>query len=326
MELRKATRQKAKLRIGVTAPSGAGKTYSSLLLARGLASAWDKIAVIDTENGSGELYTHLGDYNVMTLEAPYTPERYIEAIRKCESGDMDVIVIDSATHEWDGTGGCLEIYEQLGGRYQDWAKVTPRHRNFLEAILASKCHIVTTTRRKQDYEMNKDSSGKIKVEKVGLKEVQRDGYEYELTLNFELDTRHNASASKDRTGLFVDKPEFIITEETGRTLKEWSEQGIDSSEMKAREEAMRKEKEIEVTRVALKNRIIKLIKELGFDMEKFPTPEEKKVGITAYIKKHTSEELNDDIENLEIIVSKLVMLVSEKREYAASQPKEEPVI
>lgn len=225
LQLRKAERRQAKMRVGITAPSGGGKTYSALLIAHGLSSAWERVALIDTENGSGELYAHLGPYNVVTLEAPFTPERYIEAITACHKAGMEVIVIDSATHEWDGAGGCLEIKDSLGGKYQDWAKVTPRHQKFLNAILQSDCHVVTTTRRKQDYEMTKDGNGKVSVEKMGLKEVQRDGFEYELTLNFELDIRHNAVASKDRTGLFMDRPAFVITTETGRTLKAWCESG-----------------------------------------------------------------------------------------------------
>ncbi len=234
LQLRKAERRKAKLRIGVTAPSGAGKTFSSLLMAAGLTKDnWDKIAVIDTENGSGDLYAdskEMGPYNVITLESPFTPERYIEAIKACEVAGMQVIIIDSATHEWDGKGGCLEIQEQLGGRYQDWAKVTPRHRKFIEAILQSPCDIITTTRRKQDYDMTKGSDGRVRVEKVGLKEVQREGFEYELTLNFEISSNHLAKASKDRTGLFADKPEFQIGKDTGKLLREWAESGSDSIE------------------------------------------------------------------------------------------------
>lgn len=225
--LRKAERKMAKLRIGVSAPSGGGKTYASLLLAKGLVGDWTKIALIDTENGSGELYSHMGEYNVIKLDAPYTPERYIEAILACEKAGMEAIIVDSATHEWDGPGGCLEIMESLGGRYQDWAKVTPRHRRFVDALLSSPAHIITSTRRKQDYTMDKKDNGKMSVTKVGMKEVQREGFEYELTIAFDIDIRHNAKASKDRTGLFMDKPEFIITEETGVTLRDWANSGKD---------------------------------------------------------------------------------------------------
>src|SRR4028119_1925234 len=155
MELRKATRKKAKIRLGLSAVSGGGKTYSALLVAYGLCGDWNKVAIIDSENNSADLYAHPGDFNVLPISAPFSPERYIEAIRACEKAGMEVIIIDSITHEWDGKGGCLEIVEQLGGKYQDWAKVTPRHQAFIEAILQSPSHIITTVRRKQDYEMTK---------------------------------------------------------------------------------------------------------------------------------------------------------------------------
>lgn len=229
-QLRKATRQKAKIRLGLSAVSGGGKTYSALLIAFGICDDWGKIALIDTENGSGDLYSHLGEYNILPLAAPFTPERYIEAIKDCEKAGMEVIIIDSITHEWDGKGGCLEIQESLGGKYQDWAKVTPRHRAFIDAILESHCHIITTVRRKQDYEMTKDGNGKMKVEKAGLKEVTREGFEYELTANLEIDVRHNATASKDRTGLFADKPAFVPSIQTGKIIADWCESGVDAKE------------------------------------------------------------------------------------------------
>lgn len=225
--LRKATRQKAKIRLGLSAVSGGGKTYSALLIAFGICNDWNKVVVIDTENNSADLYAHLGEYSVLPLSAPYTPENYIKAIKECESAGMEVIIIDSITHEWDGKGGCLQIQEQLGGKYQDWAKVTPRHQAFIDSILQSTCHVITTVRRKQDYEMSKDSNGKVKVEKAGLKEVTREGFEYELTANLEMDVRHNATASKDRTGLFMGKPAFIPSIETGQMVAEWCESGAD---------------------------------------------------------------------------------------------------
>lgn len=225
MILRRATRKKAKIRLGLSAVSGGGKTYSAILIAKGLCGDLSKVAIIDTENGSADLYAHMGDFNVLSLSAPYAPERYIEAIKACEKAGVEVIIIDSITHEWDGKGGCLEIVESLGGKYQDWAKVTPRHQSFLDAILQSTCHVITTVRRKQDYEMIKDGN-KMKVEKGGLKEITREGFEYELTANLELDTRHNATASKDRTGLFMGKPAFVPSEKTGELIAKWCEDGL----------------------------------------------------------------------------------------------------
>lgn len=224
MQLRKATRKKAKIRLGLSAVSGGGKTYSALKIAYGICGDWSKVAIIDSENNSADLYAHLGAFNVLPITAPFSPERYIEAIRACEKEGMEAIIIDSITHEWDGKGGCLEIVEQLGGKYQDWAKVTPRHQAFIDAILQSPSHIITTVRRKQDYEMTK-VDGRVKVEKGGLREITREGFEYELTINLELDTKHNATASKDRTGLFMGKPAFVPSEKTGKLIADWCEQG-----------------------------------------------------------------------------------------------------
>jgi hypothetical protein len=237
LQLHKATRQKAKIRMGFSSVSGGGKTYSALLVAYGLCGAWDKIAVIDTENMSADLYAHLGEYQVLTLQAPYAPERYIEAIHVCEAAGAEVIIIDSITHEWDGRGGVLEIHGNMtGNSFTNWSSLTPRHAAFIDAILKSPCHILTTVRRKQDYEMSKDANGKNTVSKLGLKEVTREGFEYELTLNLELDVKHNASASKDRTGLFLGKPAFIPTIETGKLIRQWCDSGAEPVNTDTREE------------------------------------------------------------------------------------------
>ena len=233
MKLQKAERHQVKLRIGLSGPSGFGKTYSALLLAHGITNDWNKIAIIDTENKSASLYSHLGDFNVLSLEEPYSPERYLKAIKLCEESDVEIIIIDSISAEWQGKGGILEIHEQLGGRFQDWAKVTPRHQSFIDAIVQSKCHIITTTRRKVDYSLDQDSNGKTKVMKLGMKEITREGFEYELTVNFELlNDKHLVSASKDRTGLFMGKPEFIINSNTGKKLINWCNQGISIDKIK----------------------------------------------------------------------------------------------
>ncbi|HNP31800.1 MAG TPA: AAA family ATPase [Flavobacterium sp.] len=233
MRLTKAERHQVKLRLGLSGASGFGKTYSALLLAFGITNEWAKIAIIDTENGSASLYSHLGDYNTLTLEEPFTPERYIEAINICEKAYVDVIIIDSISHEWSGKGGCLELHEQLGGKLQDWAKISPRHQAFIDRILNSTAHIITTVRRKVDYTMDADMNGKSKVVKHGTKEITREGFEYELTANFELiNDKHLAKASKDRTGLFMDKPEFIINSTTGKKLMEWCNKGISLDKIK----------------------------------------------------------------------------------------------
>jgi hypothetical protein len=221
MQLRQSERKQVKLRLGLSGASGFGKTKSALLLAYGMTNDWSKIAVIDTENSSASLYSDIGNFNVIDLSAPYSPERYIQAIELCEKSNISVIIVDSISHEWNGSGGCLEIHEKLGGRFQDWAIITPRHQAFIDKILNSSCHIITTVRRKVDYSMESEN-GKSKVVKHGTKEITRDGFEYELTVNFELiNDNHLVRASKDRTSLFANKPEFVITPATGKRILDW---------------------------------------------------------------------------------------------------------
>jgi hypothetical protein len=232
MKLKQTKREDVKLRIGISGPSGFGKTYSALQLAYGMTQDWSKIAVIDTENSSASLYSDLGYYNVLDLQEPFSPERYCEAISVCENSALSVIIIDSISHEWSGTGGCLQIHEKLGGRFQDWAKITPRHQAFIDKLLQSPCHIITTTRRKTDYSMDVGSNGKTQVIKHGTKEITREGYEYELTVSFEIiNDNHLVKASKDRTNLFMNKPEFVIKPSTGKRLIQWSKSSITKKEV-----------------------------------------------------------------------------------------------
>jgi len=225
MELRKAERQQAKIKMGIQGPSGSGKTFSALLLAFGLINDWNKIAVIDTENHSSELYSHLGDFNVLSLTEPFSPERFVEAITACELSDIDVIIIDSISHEWEAVGGILDIHSNMAGNsFTNWHKITPRHNAFVQKMLQSCCHIICTIRTKQDYVLS-EKNGKTVPEKVGLKSIQRDGMDYEFTIVFDIDIKHNAVASKDRTGLFMDKPPILLGTNTGQKIIEWCNEG-----------------------------------------------------------------------------------------------------
>lgn len=226
MKLQTAARKRAKIKMGLQGPSGSGKTYTSLLISNGLCGAWDKVAVIDTESGSSELYSHLGPYQVLQLHPPFSPERYIEAITICEKSGIEVVIIDSITHEWENL---LEYHASMqGNSFTNWGKVTPRHNAFVQKILQSPLHIICTMRTKQDYVLN-EKNGKMVPEKVGLKSVQRDGLEYELTLVFDLDMKNNATASKDRTGLFFGKPESKLSIATGREILHWCNQEFTGS-------------------------------------------------------------------------------------------------
>lgn len=223
MNLRQSQRMKAKIKLALEGCSGSGKTYSSLLLASGMTT-WNKIAIIDSENGSADLYAHLGNYNVLTLQAPFTPEKYIQAIELCEKANMEVIIIDSISHCWEYL---LEYHAGLqGNSFTNWGKITPRQNLFIQRVLSSNSHIICTMRTKQDYILT-DKNGKMVPEKVGLKAVMRDGVDYEFTIVFDIDIKHNAVANKDRTGMFAGKPEFLISSDIGRRILLWCNSGTD---------------------------------------------------------------------------------------------------
>ncbi|MCL6218597.1 AAA family ATPase [Zunongwangia pacifica] len=230
MQLRQSERKQAKIKMALQGSSGAGKTLSSLLLAKGLTKEQlSKVAVIDTENGSADLYAHLGNYNVLPLQPPYTPEKFIQAIEVCENAEMDVIILDSISHVWDEL---LDFHSKLpGNSFSNWNKVTPRQKAFIDKILQCNTHVIATMRTKQDYVLQQ-KDGKYIPEKVGLKAIQRNDVSYEFTIVFDIDTKHFARASKDRTNLFSGKPEFMINSATGKRILEWCVSPIKEEEVK----------------------------------------------------------------------------------------------
>jgi DNA polymerase III delta prime subunit len=219
---KKATKAQAKARLLFSGASGSGKTTAALTVASELGS---KIAVIDTETGSVSLYADRFNFDVLEMGPPFSPERFTEAIEAAEQAGYDVVIIDSITHEWSGPGGCLDIKTKMGDRFQDWAKVTPRHDRFIQSMMRSKAHIIATVRAKQGYFMDE----KGKVQKSGMDPQQRDGIDFEFAVCWNINAQHMAEAQKDRTRLFDGKPE-VITAETGKKLKDWLTAGKEPEE------------------------------------------------------------------------------------------------
>jgi hypothetical protein len=224
VQIRKARRSATKLRLLLTGPSGAGKTFGALLVAKGLGS--QRTIVIDTEQGSSDLYDRLHDFDVIDVAPPFTPEAYIEAIDAAEAAGADCIVIDSISHEWNGKGGCLELVDEIarakfkGNTWSAWSELTPRHRAFIDRMLRSSAHIIATGRAKTET-AQVDDHGRKKVVKLGMKLESRDGAEYEFTTVLDIvHDGHFAVASKDRTGIFGGDPKPISVE-TGKAFAEW---------------------------------------------------------------------------------------------------------
>jgi hypothetical protein len=281
LQLKKAQRSKAYLKLGISAASGGGKTLSSLFIGKGLMEQkypdlsdeeqWEKICVIDTENGSGQLYAngtfagiHVGGYNTITLEAPFEADKYTQAIDLCQKNGIEVCIIDSTTHLWSGEGGLLEqqsnAAKRSGNSYTAWREITPQHNRFVEKMLQIPMHIIATMRAKQEYvQEHDDTTGKTTIRKIGMEPEQRKGMEYEFTMFFDMDPDHVAHGAKDRTSLF-DRKYFNITPETGKTIMKWLEGGTDASPQVIAESS---KADPEKAKKELQNDIIDLCKTLG---------------------------------------------------------------
>lgn len=231
IQIRQAKREKIHAKIALMGASGSGKTYSALRIAKGMLEKLKelgleqngRIALINTEQGRGLYYANEFDYDIVDLVAPYTPESYIETILEIVKLEYPILIIDSTSHEWDEV---LAIQSRMGGKYQDWARVTPRHDKFIEAIANTPIHVIATMRGKDQYTMDENQQGKTTVRKLGVGAKQREGFEYEFTATFLLDQADNlAVAKKDNTHLFEERNNFLLKEEDGVAIIEWANSG-----------------------------------------------------------------------------------------------------
>lgn len=269
-QVKKAVREKIYTKIALMAPSGGGKTYSALRLATGMAEEINKetgkdakILMVNTEAKRGYYYANEFDYDIIDLEAPFNPEKFVDVIKFAVDSGYSILILDSTSHEWEGKGGCLELQQQAGGTYQAWSKVTPRHNRFITALADSEINIIATMRGKDQYEMTKDDRGKITVQKLGVGARQRDGFEYEFTCSFLLDPKTNcAEVEKDNSHLFEGQGPKLLTEEDGIALVKWANSGEGYTPINRNEEADREIDEAS-TLESLKKEIIQRCSDLG---------------------------------------------------------------
>jgi len=224
---KKATKAQAKLRAAVFGPSGAGKTFSCLRIARGLAGAAGSVAVIDTERGSASKYADRFEFDVMELE-DQTIEGYCHAIRQAAEAGYAVLLIDSLSHGWQTL---LEEVEKLakakyrGNTWSAWSEGTPLQRKLVQAILNYPGHVLATMRSKTEWTTVDSGNGKKTPQRIGLAPEQGKGVEYEFDLLVEISTEHIANVIKDRTGKFQDKLIEKPGEDFGKSLAAWLSEG-----------------------------------------------------------------------------------------------------
>ena len=222
---KKAVKAEAKLRLAIAGPSGSGKTYTSLAIASALGGP---IAVVDTEHGSASKYADLFEFDVLELEPPFHPERYMTAIREAANAGYKVVILDSLSHAWSGTGGLLDVVNEATKRSasknaytEGWSKGTPIQNQLTDAIVRADLHIIATMRSKAEYVMEAGSNGKVHPKKVGLAPIQKDGMEYEFDIVLTMNQENEAIVEKTRcpelSGRVLTKPGSDIA----IILKEW---------------------------------------------------------------------------------------------------------
>lgn len=230
----KATKKQARLRLALVGPSGSGKTWSALDLATHLGK---RVALIDTERGSASKYADRFAFSVVELEN-FAPRDCVEALADAEREGFDVIIVDSLSLFWSGKGGALEMVDNAAARsrgnsYVAWRDVTPEQTRMVDAILASKAHIIVTLRAKTEYVLETDSRGKQTPRKVGMAPIQRDGLEYEFDLVADLDTDNRLMVSKSRIPALSGHVSQRQTAAVADMLRAWLEDGAEPTQRRS---------------------------------------------------------------------------------------------
>lgn len=240
----KATKKQAKARIGLIGPSGSGKTYTALRLATNMGS---KVALIDTEHGSASKYADKFEFDVMEL-IDYHPQNYIDGIKEAEAAGYDVLIIDSLSHAWSGTGGILDIVDTATAKSRSgnafttgWREASPLHNKLIESMLSARLHLIVTMRSKMEYVLEDDGKGGKKPRKVGLAPVQRDGMEYEFDIVGDMDLEHNFIVSKTRCDLLDGKVFNKPGEDLAAIIMGWLSDGDEDDPLAVEVQRLRQE-------------------------------------------------------------------------------------
>ena len=195
INIRDAERAGARLFIVLAAISGGGKTHTALEVAYGLAKGnAQKVGLLDTENKRGSLYSDVlknpegkvQKFKIGDLYPPFTPQRYIDAIKAFQEAGVEVLVIDSGSHEWEGEGGCEDIAHAGNPKNPNWAAAKREHKRFLNAALQCDMHVVLCLRAREKVKLVKDGQGKTTYEPQGVMPICEKNLMFEATVSMML--------------------------------------------------------------------------------------------------------------------------------------------
>jgi hypothetical protein len=232
--IKKATRQNVKPLIAIYAESGCGKTMSALLMARGIAGPNGKIILADSESGRGSLYADVipGGYETFDLCAPFSPQRYIDAIDVMEEAGADVGIIDSGSHEWEGIGGVLEMAGDNEERTKkaglhNWKQPKLEHARFVQRLLRTKMPVIVCLRAKHKSRQTKNAQGKTEIVKDDFASpIQAEDFIFEATAHLEIMPDHTIRLTKcshpDLGKCFPEDFKRPINVSDGEAIARWS--------------------------------------------------------------------------------------------------------
>lgn len=229
MGFQKAIKRDAKLRLAVSGPAGAGKTFTLLRLGTELArGTGGRVALVDTEHGSASKYAHTPactadcsdpshfDFDVIE-PSKFDPRDLMKDIDSAIDGGYSVVVVDSLSHYWMGPDGELEMVDNAakqsrsGNSFAAWKTVTPIHNLLVDTMLRAPIHILVSMRTKTEWVVEKDEkTGKNTPRKIGLQPVMRDGIEFEFDVCGDIDQDNTLTVTKTRcsslTGKSINRP------------------------------------------------------------------------------------------------------------------------
>lgn len=227
-EIKEAVREGQWAKMVIAGPSGGGKTFTALQLAKGLTRN-GKIVVLDSERGSAKKYAKiLGDMKYSVLDLPgFSPETYSGAIKYAVEKGFDTIIVDSMSHSWAGKGGALELVDMAarrshsGNSFVAWRDVNPLLAEFTDVLLSVPAHVIATVRTKQEYVIEENAKGKKEPRKLGMAPVIRDGFEYEFDISARIDMDNNLIIDKTRVEFLHNGVYKKAGFELGRQLRDW---------------------------------------------------------------------------------------------------------
>jgi hypothetical protein len=242
MKIEKAIRKSLPAHICLYGESSSGKTFTALKLAHGLINKGERVCVIDTENHRASHYDLDFDFDVINLEAPFSPEKFIEAINIIQNGGYKAIIIDSISHEWDGFGGVIHTAENSQDKgLLAWGKPKKAHKKLMDCILSSKAHVICCAKAKDKLTQVKNDKGKSEIIPKGFLPIQEATFMYDMLLNIKMVKNGEFKIMKcpKNLDLKINEKTKYLDESHGKRIAEWIKQGqsLDMDFLKLQKEA-----------------------------------------------------------------------------------------